>query len=92
MPPRKKPVSDASSNPMLQSIPLSFDSPESSTLLRAVYDPTTLVLEVIFKHQLMAYRYFEVPVLVWEGFLRAKSRGQFFQQRIRPLFTSERVA
>lgn len=72
-------------------VPLSFESPESSTIEQASYDPERRTLLVTFRHERMQYLYGEVPEAVWIEFHRAQSRGKFFQQRIRPVFGGVRV-
>lgn len=74
-----------------ETIPDSFQSPESSTIVGATYDKDTQTLLVTFKHENMTYRYVGVPALVWGAFYQAESRGKFFQQRIRPIWSGVRV-
>ena len=75
----------------VQSIPTSFEDAKSTTLSHASYDPTTQILIIRFVHQDARYAYADVPLLVWEAFVKATSRGQFFHQRIRPVFHGKRM-
>jgi hypothetical protein len=57
--------------------------PVSSSSVAAVgYDPSGRVLEVEFTSG-RVYRYFDVPEIVHRGLVRAKSIGQFLNERIR---------
>lgn len=72
--------------------PLSFESPESSTIEGAHYDPTTLTLTVNFKRQekertAAVYIFPDVPPQEWDDFLAAPSKGSFFARRIRPIYS-----
>lgn len=70
--------------------PLSFESPESSTIERASYDPDTQTLTVEFKRAPKdktdtIYTYSGVSAETWEAFEQAPSKGTHFVKRIRPL-------
>ena len=71
--------------------PLAFASSDSSTIVSASYDPKTETMTVQFRHGDAVYRYTKIPALTWHGFYHAESRGKFFQQRIRPVFTGEEL-
>lgn len=91
--PVKHSVIPAQSAPELpEELALAFTSPESSTIQGADYDPDTETLRVTFRHEGMVYRYMGVSPLIWREFSEAKSRGKFFQERIRPLFMGVRIA
>lgn len=69
-------------------IPLSFDSPDSTMIARAEYDPTTETMTVEFKRPgANVYTYGSFPAKVWEEFEQAPSKGSFFAKHIRPLFS-----
>lgn len=54
----------------------------SSLVQRAIYDPAKATLAVTFTTG-RTYLYFGVPAELYEDFLAAESRGQFFNWRIR---------
>ena len=75
-----------------QEIPTFFDSPESSTIVSAHYDPDQRVLTVEFKRkpkEKTAERYIfgGVSPELWAEFLSSVSKGHFFSTRIRPNFS-----
>lgn len=72
-------------------IPLSFESPESGTVTSARYDPDTRQLFVALRKAAVTYRYTAIDMPLWEEFVQAKSKGQFFAARIRPLYVGVRV-
>jgi len=55
---------------------------ESSAIRRIGYDEATRELRVVFA-ETGAYTYFAVPKHIYEEFLRAPSKGQFFNAHIR---------
>lgn len=68
--------------------PLSFESPESSSIVQASYDPDTLVLTVQFRRDRDApdiWVYTGIQPQLWTEFLEAGSKGHYFASRIRPL-------
>lgn len=67
----------------------SFESPESSTIVHAEYDPDTERLLVTFKHT-GSYVYQGVPRTLWDGFASAASKGGYFGSVIRPAFVGIR--
>jgi hypothetical protein len=54
----------------------------STSLDRIGYDPNTEVLLVVF-HDRSAYRYFDVPNIIFESFQIAPSKGAYFNRVIR---------
>ncbi len=62
----------------------------SSMMTSAGYDPTTRVLEIAFAKGAV-YRYFDVPLDVYEELLTAPSQGRIFHRRIRGIFESRCV-
>lgn len=62
--------------------PLSFDSPTSTNIVGAEYNPITKVLMVQF-HGGRTYRYTSVPRDLWDDFDAAESKGAFFSARIK---------
>ncbi len=62
----------------------------SSNILSVGYDPKVSVLEIEF-HQGRVYRFKGVPKGKYRGILRAKSKGKYFNRRIRNEFPYEEV-
>lgn len=57
-------------------------TPDSTSLDRVGYDPTSKVLLVVFRDR-SAYRYFGVPEAVFENLREAPSKGAYFNHVIR---------
>lgn len=57
----------------------------STAIRQAVYDPQARVLVLTFVTG-RRYRYFAVPAAVAEGFAAARSKGAYFNARIRDRF------
>lgn len=74
-----------------EEIPYSFQSPESSTIVSAVYDPDTETLLVTFRHDDSTYRYDKCPLILWRDFLESQSKGKFFAGAIRPMLAGKKV-
>jgi hypothetical protein len=55
----------------------------SSDLKSVGYDPDSKVLEVEFKSNGSIFRYPNVPLALYEGLMRAQSRGIYFREKIR---------
>lgn len=55
---------------------------ESTTLRSVGYEPAEGILELEFTSGAV-YQYFDVPVSVWQGLLRAESKGKYFNREIR---------
>jgi len=69
-------------------------TPASKTTLFLKYYPGKKQLEIGFKTG-NVYRYFEVPVEVWENYFQAASDGQsgeFFNAHIREKYKFDRIA
>lgn len=64
---------------------------ESSTLATIAYDRTRELLELEFNSRAL-YQYFGVPAAVYEGLLRASSKGNYFNQVIRGQFPYNRIS
>jgi hypothetical protein len=63
---------------------------ESTTLTTVAYDADRQLLQLEF-HDRAAYQYFDVPVDVFEGLVRASSKGSYFNRSIRDRFAYARV-
>lgn len=68
--------------------PLTFDTPNSSLVKGASYDPSTQTLNVTLAAG--RYTYTGVPEATWVAFEQASSKGQFFNERIRPMFVARK--
>lgn len=62
----------------------------STAIRRATYDPDARVLELTFVTG-RRYRYCAVPPGLAEGFAAARSKGAFFNARIRDRFDFEEL-
>lgn len=60
--------------------------PDSTSLNRVGYDPTSRVLLVVFRDR-SAYRYFGVPIDVFENLREAPSKGTYFNHSIRSSYS-----
>ena len=52
---------------------------ESQMLSAAAYDDAKQILYLRFRNTGDVYRYFEFPAVDYQAFLRAESKGRFFQ-------------
>jgi len=64
-------------------------SVSSSAIARIEYDPATLQLHITF-HGSGTYTYYGVPRSIYEAFLRATSKGTYFNDYIRDRYSSNR--
>lgn len=85
--------------------PLCFESPESSNIHSAEYDPDTRQLFVTFNRtppiQVKTgaitlelhptYRYGDISLELWIEFYQASSKGKFVAQRLKPFYAGTRV-
>ncbi|ALG69308.1 KTSC domain-containing protein [Beggiatoa leptomitoformis] len=62
----------------------------SSAILAISYDATTEILEVEF-HDGTVYEYHKVSKGIYDDFMRASSKGTFFNDRIRDAYTNTRL-
>jgi KTSC domain len=62
----------------------------SSMMASAGYDPTSRVLEIEFAAGTV-YRYFDVPLDVYQALLDAPSQGRYFHGCIRGAFPFQRA-
>lgn len=62
---------------------------ESTLIANYGYDPEKHQLDIEFNRGGI-YRYSEVPTQVFEGFLRAESKGKYFLANIRDAFKWEK--
>ena len=62
----------------------------STAIRRAEYDPPSLVLELWFVESGGPYSYYGVPQHVYDGLLRASSKGTYFNDHIREQYSVNR--
>ena len=63
---------------------------ESTTLKMVAYDAEHQILHLEFRDR-RAYRYFEVPVDVYQSLIGASSKGGFFNRLVRGRFAYARI-
>ena len=64
--------------------------PVDSRLIRSVgYDQASSILEVELLESGRIYRYFDVPYSIAEELMTAESKGAYFNEQIRDLYTYE---
>ena len=63
---------------------------ESTTLATVAYDADRQLLQIEFRDR-TTYRYFNVPIDVYETLLRAPSKGSYFNRVIRGRFANVRM-
>jgi hypothetical protein len=63
---------------------------ESTTLITIAYDLDRQLLQLEFRDRAI-YHYFDVPVDVYQGLVRAPSKGGYFNRSIRGRFVHTRV-
>ena len=61
----------------------------SSAILRIDYERGTRILRATFR-ETGSYVYFDVPRALYEEFLDAPSKGEFFDERIRDRYAAEK--
>ncbi len=61
----------------------------SSNLKSAGYDPETKVLEVEFERG--TYQYTRVPQGVFDGLMKAESKGRYFRVNVQGFYDFERM-
>lgn len=69
----------------------SFASPESSNISAARFDVDTQTLTVTFQGR-RTYQYPQIPAHIWDAFLIADSKGEYFHKMIKDVFTGVRVS
>lgn len=62
----------------------------SSAIASLGYDARQAILEVEFRSG-RTYRYFEVPEFLYQGFVLAASKGDYFRRRINDRYRFEEV-
>ena len=89
------PVLTAQTAPDPAEIPMSFVSPESSNIAGASFNPETSTLVVQFRGHIgqpdRLYAARDFTLAQWQMFLDAPSKGKFFAEQIKPLFTLVRL-
>jgi len=62
----------------------------SSNLKSVGYDVNTKILEIEFQNG-SVYQYYEVPLNIYEGLMKAPSHGKFFHAHIRNIYRYRRI-
>jgi KTSC domain len=62
----------------------------STTLITVAYDVDNQLLQLEFRDRAI-YHYFDVPADVYQGLVRASSKGSYFNRSIRGQFAYARV-
>lgn len=65
-------------------------TPESSNIKSIVYQPALKVLQVSFNNGRI-YWYYKVPREVYDNFITASSKGQYFWKNVKDKFTYKRI-
>lgn len=64
--------------------------PESKNIKSATYDEENLILTVTFVGGNM-YKYFAIPIQIWEEMILAPSVGGFFARSVRNKYSYEKI-
>lgn len=67
-----------------------LETVSSSTISAMGYDEPTMTLEVHF-HSGSVYQYYDVPVDAYRQLREAPSKGQFFNEHIKPAYRYARL-
>lgn len=62
----------------------------SSDLESVGYDPTSLILEIEFKNGNI-YHYSGVPLSIYQGLMAAYSKGRFFNDYVKDIYSYRKV-
>jgi hypothetical protein len=69
-----------------------YRRPVESSLIRSVgYDLASSVLELEFAEHGRLYQYFDVPLSVYTELMAAESKGSYFNDRIKDMYTYQEV-
>ena len=71
-------------------VPMSSVAVNSTLIARVGYEADSTLLHLEFRDGSL-YRYFGVPVEVYEGLLAAESKGVYFNHRVRGAFQHTRL-
>lgn len=69
---------------------MSWTDVSSTNLSRVRYDDNKNTLEIEFQGG-RVYQYFDVPKQIFEGLLKAESKGKFFHEQIKGHYRYARV-
>ena len=69
---------------------MDFTPINSRMILGVRYDETTYNLDVVFRTG-DKYRYKNVPLMVYEGLMKAQSHGQYMHRKVLGRFKYERL-
>lgn len=66
---------------------------QSTAIFRAAYDPDSRLLVLCFtSDRHLEYDYPGVPMHIWQGLLRAASKGAYYNQNIRDAYGQHRIS
>jgi hypothetical protein len=84
----------AANDDALDDVGLSFESPDSDTIVRADYDPHTQTMRVTFRRNAgtSRYEFSAIPTQLWREFAQADSKGGYFVRVIRPTFVGRKLS
>lgn len=63
----------------------------SSAISRILYEAKTCTLSVWFRESGELYRYYDVPWRVYDAFIKAGSKGRFFNQYIKDRYAFQHI-
>lgn len=72
-------------------VPIRREAVDSTSIGSIGFHPELQVLEIEFRGGAL-YRYFAVPLSIFEAMQKAESKGRYFSQRIRGHFKFQRLA
>ena len=69
-----------------------YRRPVESSLIRSVgYDLPSSVLEIEFTGEGRIYEYYDVPLSVYSELMAAPSKGEYFNEYIRDMYSYQQV-
>lgn len=69
---------------------MKLETVESSMIHAVGYDAEKRILEIVFNRG-RTYEYLDVPPDVYEGLMKASSKGQYFLGMIRDVYEDRRI-
>lgn len=61
--------------------------PQSTALSFAEYDPVQRTLHIKFRHGFKTYTYYGIPAQIYEGLIRASSKGRYYDAHIKDRYS-----
>nr|ACO70897.1 hypothetical protein [uncultured Verrucomicrobiota bacterium] len=75
----------------LLTVPIRREAVESTSIASIGFHAELRILEIEFRSGAL-YRYFAVPLSIFEGMQKAESKGRYFSQKIRGQFEFHRLS